>query len=276
MKKIIIICGPTAGGKTNYAFELARKNNGVIINADSRQLFKDIQIISASPEKYMKEAVPHYLYNFLDSKDSYNVANYISHVDSALKNIEEEHIYIVGGTGMYIDALINGIAEIPEIPEEARREIRNYHVEVGNDVIYQELKILDPENKLNPNDTQRILRAYEVVKYTNKNLKFWQEHSKQKPILQHYEMNVIIPERNILYDNCNKRFLQMLDAGGIEEVEALQNPSPQILNTIGISQISHYLTSKISFNEMVSDTQAKTRQYAKRQVTWFRRYGLNK
>jgi tRNA dimethylallyltransferase len=273
MKKITIICGPTASGKTNYAFELAKQNNGIIINADSRQLFKDIQIISASPDAHMKSRVQHYLYNFLESRASYNVANYIDDVAKILKHTDAENIYIVGGTGMYIDALIKGIAHIPDIPAEERDKLRIRQQITSNTAIYEELRLLDPETRLMPNDTQRILRAYEVVKYTGKTLKFWQENSQQKGVLSdyHHETKVIIPERSVLYDNCNTRFLQMLDVGGIEEVRALKNPSLQIMNAIGVSQIMNYLNDKISYDEMVSDAQTKTRQYAKRQVTWFRK-----
>ena len=274
MKKITIVCGPTAGGKTDYAFNLAKENDGIIINADSKQIFKDIKILSASPDEAMKNALPHYLYNFLEAENSYNVANYVNDVKKILEFTEAKYIYIVGGTGMYIDALMNGMALIPEIPQNLREEIRAQDTQM----IYNELCNIDSEaaKKLNPYDKQRILRAYEVIKATGKPIGYWQKNAHQQGILENFDIHVMIPERSILYDNCNKRFLSMIDFGGIEEVRKLQNMkfSEQILGAIGVKQIIEYLRAKCSFDAMVSDSQAKTRQYAKRQVTWFKRYSL--
>ena len=275
MKKVKIICGPTAGGKTDYAMNLARENDGIIINADSRQIFRNIPIVSASPTEEMKFEIPHYLYNFLNDDDSYNVAEYIEDVGDVIKENTDKNIYIVGGTGMYIGALMNGLSSVPDISENLRSEVREYHEKVGNEVIYKELLELDLNSShLNMNDTQRILRAYEVIKDTGKSLKYWQENTKSIPVLGNYEIDidVIIPERKQLYDNCNKRFEMMINNGGIEEVSALSNPGSQISNAIGVRQILDYLDGNITRNEMIEDASIKTRQYAKRQVTWFRRY----
>jgi tRNA dimethylallyltransferase len=179
---------------------------------------------------------------------------------------------------MYIEALMTGIAEIPEIPTDLRTHIRNHHAKVGNLAVYSELLEIDREvaEKLNVNDSHRILRAYEVIKATGKSIKYWQERQESKGILQNFrcEVKVVMPERSVLYENCNKRFVNMLNEGGINEVKALQSRelSPQIFSAIGIRQIMDYLNGDVPFQEMINDVQTKTRQYAKRQVTWFRRY----
>lgn len=277
-KKLYIICGPTASGKSYFAMKIAHMISGEIICADSMQIYKDLKILSASPSDWDKEKVLHHLYNFKNPDESFSSAAFAENASLISDRIIEKSKIpiIVGGTGFYIDSLVNGISKIPEISKEYREEIIKLSEEKGLNYLYEKLKLIDPEShdRLNPNDKNRILRAYEVTCFTGKPLSYFRKQSKISP-LNNYDIKIIYlcPTREILYKNCNDRFISMIKDGAIDEVEKLKNKQINkisgIKNTIGYKEFCDFIDGKSSLEESITLAQTKTRQYAKRQITWF-------
>lgn len=279
MKKAIIICGPTASGKTNLAHRLARKNNGEIVNADSMQLYKQLPIITASPEKKLKDELPYHLYNFQDMDKELSATKYAGMAADIIQKISanDKLPIIVGGSGMYISMLANGYSKIPDIEANIRLDARLLHKEAGAESFFAELKKLDPKAAkiLNVSDTQRTIRAYEVIKQTGKSILDFQKEENYKP-LPDLQLKIIflLPERNFLYETCNQRLKTLFSLGGIDEVELAYKTFGEIQTTamkaLGIHEIIQYIKGKISLDEAIKLASAKTRQYAKRQTTWFK------
>lgn len=277
MKKIIIIYGPTGSGKTQLASILASKFDYDIINADSMQVYKEIEILNASPSKEDKNLTTHSLFNFFSIYKNYSLDLYINDVKNILENNTNKNYIIVGGTGMYINALLQGMKEIPTIPEDIRVETKERFFELGNIEFYKELIKLDPEiiDKIHCNNSHRLMRAYEVKKFTGYSI-YDANHSKQiESILNEYKIIKIYlnPERCFLYKLCNKRFDKMIKNGAIEEVESIandyQNLSLSVKKIIGLEEIYQYINGKNNIEDMISIAQQRTRNYAKRQFTWF-------
>ncbi|MCC2646078.1 MAG: miaA [Rickettsiaceae bacterium] len=281
MNKVIVICGPTASGKSAFALKLAqnyKELDPIIINADSMQLFKDIEIIAASPSKQDKEIIQHELYGILKAHDYCSVANYVKMAAETIKNALSAGRLpiVVGGTGMYINALMFGYSPIPEIDQDLRLKARKKLEEEGNNAFFQELVRLDPliTNKLNPGDSQRILRAYEVIKQSGKSILEYHAESPIEPLPNcRFKVTMLNPERKFLYKSCNDRFLHLLDKGALREVESLMQkklkPEAQVLKALGVRELIDFHTGKLLLPEAIKLAQTKTRQYAKRQVTWF-------
>lgn len=277
-KQVIILCGPTASGKSEIALELAHEINGAVINADSIQVYQGLPLITASPTDANKIEIAHYLYNFLKPDAKYSVMNYINDVEVALQECTSKNLVpiIVGGTGMYINALMKGVAEVPEINKQCREEIIQIIDEKGSAYLHSELEKIDPlmAGKLHKGDTQRVMRAYEVIKYTGKSLLEYQKNN-SRPLLSDFEITTIYlkPEREFLYRCCNNRFKKIVNNGGIEEVKNLMATYPDlhdgVMKALGAKEISLYLQGILSLPEAIKVAQARTRQYAKRQVTWF-------
>jgi len=285
MKKAIIICGPTASGKSDFAHSLAKKYKGEIVNIDSRQIYKRIPIITASPAMDLQKELPYHLYNFLGVDQEFSVVKYIKLAATKIKEISTKGNIpiIVGGTGLYINALLFGYNEIPSISSDIREYVRKLYTKIGAVDFFDSLKILDPlsASKLNPNDTQRILRAFEVFKQTGKSIVSFQENQNVIPMPEfNFKIIFLYPERNFLYRICNERLEKMFNNGAIEEVfeikKDLTNESgnrrkfPGIKKALGIEEIISYLDNEISLAKAIELTQNKTRQYAKRQITWFK------
>ena len=277
--KAIIICGPTASGKTDIAHKLALELNGEIVNCDSVQIYKQIPIITASPSSKLKEEAPYHLYNFLDVSSEYSVAEYIEDAVKIIREISSRNRLpiIVGGSGMYINSLIYGMNEIPNISKETRLATRELFQKLGNEEFFQKLSEVDPQSaiKLRKSDSQRIIRAYEVMLETGKSIFDFHLGEKTKPLPEFkFEIRLIIPERAILYENCNERVSILLESGAIEEVRHLLHISAQLGHTakkaLGISEIMNYLDGKITYENAIELIQTRTRQYAKRQTTWFK------
>lgn len=279
MNKAIIICGPTASGKTNFAHILARKNNGEIVNADSMQLYKQLPIITASPEQKLKDELSYHLYNFQDIDKELSAAKYVDMASNVIREISRKGKLpiIVGGSGMYISMLANGYSMMPDIDENIRLNARSLRKEIGAKLFFEELKKLDPKvaENLNVSDSQRTIRAYEVIKQTGKSILDFQEVENYKP-LPDFEFKIIflLPERNFLYETCNQRLKILFDSGGVEEVKLAYKTFGDIKTTamkaLGVQEIIQYIKGNISLNEAIELASAKTRQYAKRQTTWFR------
>lgn len=277
-KKIIAVVGPTGVGKSEVALFLAENLKGEIINFDSIQFYKDLNIGTAKPGEEERKKVPHHLYDLLDLNEEFNAAKFVNIADSLIEKIfEREKIPIlVGGTGLYLRALEYGLFPI-EIPTEIRNKIR-MEAEKNLETLYEELKKLDPEyaKKISPRDKVRITRALEVI-YTSG--KPFSEFHKENPFFKKKRYNLIkiglnLPRKK-LYEKINERVIKMISQGWIEEVKNLLNKgfSPNIkpFKAIGYKYILLHLESKISLEKAIELIQRDTRRYAKRQLTWFKK-----
>ncbi len=275
-KRFIVLFGPTASGKTDLAIELANKHDAIIINADSLQLFKDLPILTARPTDEEESKAPHHLFGFLNAFDQPTVMDWITHILDLLTTIAKyKKIILVGGSGLYISTFLEGIAPIPKINEDVKSFVKEKVLELNKD-FYQFAITCDPnlEKLYHPNDIKRLSRGLEVF-LTSKTsiadfLKQPHIHSFKKDSFLVY----LKPEREILHSRIEKRFHQMLLRGAIEEVEAfIKNhditQTLPILNALGAKEIIMYLDSHLSKEEMINLSIQKTRQYAKRQYTWF-------
>lgn len=277
---VFIIAGPTASGKTGFAIELSEnfKEKGIcceIINADSIQLYGDLKILSAFPSPEEMSRVPHHLFGILKPFETYSVGKWR---EIAEAKIDELHAQgkvpiLCGGTGFYLNAIVRGIAKIPDVPASYRKEVWERFQKIGRGKFMEELLKLDPDNKLNPNNTQRILRAYEVVSFTGKTLSYWWSqgnNSKYKNI----KTLVLLPPKEKLRENILKRAVQMVNNGAMEEVQEFLSRYPNykgpLDRVIGFTELREFLSKKISLEDLIDQMVIRTRQYAKRQSTWFR------
>ena len=277
--KIIVIAGPTASGKSKLAIHKAQEMNGVIINADSMQVYKNTPIISAAPNIKEKQLVEHRLYEIYDNIFNGTVVDWL---DLAVKEIKDvwaknQTPIVVGGTGMYIDNLINGTTPIPEVVPDIRKQAYDILQKGGLSALYDELKNMDIKaaNKLSPNDSTRVRRAYEIMLQTGISVCDWYEKPMIKKLPEaKFEVYKIIPDMKELEARCYKRFDIMMQLGALEEVKYLHQrkldrnlPSMKML---GVPELLSYLDENISLEEAVELAKLHTRQYAKRQLTWFR------
>jgi tRNA dimethylallyltransferase len=276
MQKIILIAGPTGSGKSEIALRLAKKINGEIINADSMQVYKEIQILSARPENYFN--IAHYLYGNVSVKNNFSAGEWLKKVKLNLKKIikKKKQPIFVGGTGLYFKLLTEGISNIPKIPDLIRTKARKLNAKLGNDKFYSLLIKLDPlvENKIKKNDTHRLIRAYEVATFTKKSLIDWQKNNKNYFSNYHFVKIFINPENNFLQKLLRLRLKKMFEIGAIDEVKKFLkmkiNPSLPANKILGIEEIKKYLNKKISIEQAFEETFVRTRRYVKRQRTWFR------
>ena len=278
MNKVIVVCGPTASGKTQFAHLLAKKNNGEIVNADSMQLYKSLPIITSSPSPKLRNELPYHLYNFLDINWEYSVAKYAQMAAEKIKEISTRRKLpiLVGGSGMYINSLIKGFSHIPDIEPEVRAQVRSLRQSLGPNEFFELLKQSDPEiaKVLNIQDSQRVARAYEVFLQTGKSILYYQKSNIK--LLEGFSFKVILllPNRQFLYSMCNNRLEQMFKNGAIEEVKSLLNERGNInssaMKSLGVKEIISYLEKRISKDEALEVATTRTRQYAKRQITWFK------
>ncbi|MCP5369818.1 MAG: tRNA (adenosine(37)-N6)-dimethylallyltransferase MiaA [Rickettsiaceae bacterium] len=285
MKKCIIICGPTASGKTEFAHKVALKIGGEIINADSMQLYKQIPIITASPSAELTAVLPYHLYNFYDVTKNFSATKYVEMASDRVKKIHASGKLpiIVGGTGLYIDMLIKGYNQMPEIEDKIRTLVNQYHAKYGNSALYQQLLDVDPaiKSKLRESDTQRIIRAYEVLIQSGKSILYYQNQDKYLPLRDYvFEVYYLAPERHFLYATCSERFTYLFDHGAVQEVQQLVIDYPNLNSTaskaLGIKQITDYLRGKVDRYNAINVASTLTRQYAKRQCTWFNHQIENK
>ena len=278
---IVIIAGPTATGKTRVAIELAKNldNEAEIINSDSVQLYKDLKILTAFPSESDLKKLPHHLFGILNADEKFSVTSW---KNSAEKKIDEIHNkkkipIICGGTGFYINSIINGISEIPEIPASYRKTVQEKFALMGREKFFEELCKMDKEIQFNlhPNNTQRILRAYEVVSFTKKPLSFWWKSKNEKPKYSNIKSFIIIPEKKSDHNELIlNRINEMINNGAIDEVDDFLKIYPEydgpLTKVIGFYEIKSFLQNKISEEQLIEHMFIKTRQYAKRQSTWFR------
>jgi len=269
--KIIVISGATASGKSRVAIEVAKIFNGAIINADALQIYRDLPILSAQPTAENLIEAEHFLYGILSANEKISVGIWLKMVVEIVKKIQQENKIpiIVGGNGMYISRLINGISEIPEIDEKFRLQAQNLYAEIGHEKFQENFgnsKIIDK---------QKLLRACEVFLQTDKKIEFFQQQPPKKALENqqfiHLNLN---PPRQEIYKNCNERFAKMLENNALNEVKNylknINDLSSPIVNTLGFKEILEFLNNKITLDEMQSLASQKTRNYVKRQLTWFR------
>lgn len=273
----IIIAGPTACGKSSFALNLAKKIDGEIINADSIQLYQESQILSARPSPQDESLIPHHLYGVLSALQSCSAVDWCKMCAQKIDEISKrKHIpIIVGGTGFYLHALINGIADIPDVSEQTNQKVQSLLEKEGLLFIHQELKKLDEVSgtQICPNDTQRLMRALAVCYETGKPFSQFISSPRQKFYDGSFKKILVMPERKILYERCNQRFLKMLDAGALDEVKKISSlnlpPNLPFLKLLGYKELSDYLNNKFDLKTAINLAQTTTRHYAKRQITWF-------
>ncbi len=276
--KIVLISGPTASGKSGFAIQLAKKINGEIINADSMQVYKQLKIISARLDSKKYQKIEHHLYGFHDAKKSFSTGDWLKLTNRKIKELQNKNKtpVIVGGTGLYFKALTEGLVKIPNIPVKFRNQIRVLHQKIGQKNFYKKLLKLDmsSKGKINPTDSQRSIRAYEVKKFTKKSLTDWFKNTKSKFTKDDFVKIYIDYPRKELIGRINIRTNEMIKKGAVKEIKNFLKlkirKDKSVLKAIGINEIKEYLSQKTQLEEIKEKISIKTRQYAKRQSTWAR------
>ena len=276
--KIILISGPTASGKSNFSIKLAKKINGEIINADSMQVYKELKILSARPNTKDYQKIKHHLYGFHSVKNNFSTGDWLKIAIKKIKEVRKRKKtpIFVGGTGLYFKALTDGLVSIPNIPIRFRNKIRTLHKNLGQKKFYQKLIKLDPYSKenINPTDTQRSIRAYEVKQFTKKSLHDWFENTKSYFDKDDFFKIYIDYPRDELIQRISKRAEQMIEMGAVNEVKRFiklkVRKDKSVNKAIGIHEIKEYLEKRKDMPDVIEKISIKTRQYAKRQSTWAR------
>jgi len=275
-KELIVIAGPTAVGKTSYAIELAKKYKTEILSADSRQFYRELQIGTAAPTEEELAAAPHHFIGNLSIHDYYNVSMYEQEAIHLIEDLFQKHdkLIVVGGSGLYIDALCYGIDELPDADKSLRSEIKRRFAEEGIEYLQKEVERLDPDfyKVVDKNNHKRLQRALEVCLATGKTYSS-QRTNKKKSRPFKIRKIVLNMERELLYERINKRVDLMMEAGLLDEVKSLlPNRELNALKTVGYTELFRFLDGDISLEQAVTDIKTNSRRYSKRQVTWFKRY----
>ncbi len=278
-QSIYIISGPTAIGKSSLALRLADRINGTIINADSMQIYSNLKILTARPSSEDHTKVNHELYGYVDGVNRYNVSNWCNEIVKVISLNEKNNIpsIIVGGTGMYIYSLLNGLTNIPPILEGCKKESEKLYNKIGNNKFIKIIKEFDSPSLdiISTNDSSRLRRIWEVFNSTGTTLSEWKK-KENKIFLNNapYKILLFTPPRDEIYINVNKRFEKMIEQGAIDEVKKLNNLnlnlSLPIMRAHGVPEISNYLENKITIGDCIDKGQQVTRNYVKRQLTWWR------
>ena len=276
LPKLALIAGPTASGKSALALELAEKRNGVVINADSAQVYRDLRIVSARPAEEDEARALHRLYGYRDGAEACSAADWAADAKAEIAGAQARGKLpiLVGGTGLYLRTLLDGIAPVPPVDPAVRSEARALALADA----YEALQVEDPEAaaRIRPSDTTRVARALEVVRSSGRPLSEWQRE-KQGGIGGKVRLHplILLPPRDWLYQRCDKRFGEIVSDEGIEEVRSLLarnlNPSLPVMRAIGVREIAAFLDGMLTWQQALEAGQTATRQYAKRQYTWFSR-----
>ena len=280
---VLVFAGPTASGKSALALEAARENDGVVTNADSLQVYDALPLLTARPSAGEQEGIPHRLYAALSPDLRCSAALWrdlaLTEIDAALEAGRTP--VLAGGTGLYLKALIEGLSPLPAVAPEIREAANALQAGLGNPGFHGALAARDPvmAARLNPNDTQRLIRAWEVFEATGQSLSEWQSLPPEgAPAHLRFHIFILMPEREALYERCNRRFDSMMQAGALEEVRALDaliatNAVPKdahITQALGFRALQAHLRGSMSLEDAIIRAKTDTRQYAKRQATWFR------
>ncbi len=282
MPSIILIAGPTASGKSALALAVAERHGGTIINADSMQVYRDLRIITARPTPEEERRVPHRLYGHVDAAENYSVGRWCDEVAAALAQTggagkSSDTAIIVGGTGLYFNALTRGIAKMPPVAAAIRDDVRGRLSSEGVAALYAELTMHDPKAaaRIKPNDRARVTRALEVKLATGRSILDWQENNKPAPVaLAGAAKLFLMPDREELARRIDRRFDAMMAAGALDEVRALAarklNPSLPAMKAHGVPWLTRHLNGDVALADAIAHAKLETRQYTKRQATWFR------
>jgi tRNA dimethylallyltransferase len=271
----VLIAGPTASGKSREALALAQQINGVVINADSMQVYREAPILTAQPSDADKALAPHLLYGHVSARDVYSVGRWREDAIAALAQAGGRTPIFVGGTGMYFSVLTDGLADIPPTPDAVREEARALLQEIGVERLHARLAERDPvtASKLRPSDPQRVLRAYEVFEATGRPLAEWQE-APAAPVLKDAKIAAFVldPPRPDLRARIATRFEQMVGQGGLEEAVALTGLDPALpaAKLLGLRPLQALAAGELAKDAALEMAITATRQFAKRQMTWFR------
>ncbi|MFQ5534229.1 MAG: tRNA (adenosine(37)-N6)-dimethylallyltransferase MiaA [Sphingomonadales bacterium] len=282
-EKLVIIAGPTASGKSNLALSVAERFDGEIVNADSMQVYRELRVITARPSVEDEARAPHHLYGFLPGGERFSAARWCELAKPCIKDIwgRGRMPILVGGTGLYIRALLEGLAPVPEIPAAIRTRAARLMNEHGALYLHNELERIDRETaaRLAPNDRQRILRAWEVVTATGRSLSAWHRDPREGGIAElgsdiRINRFVLDPPRDWLYARCDARLKVMLQSGGKQELAALAklklDPGLPVMKALGVHQLLPWIRGEEALGEALVAAQTATRRYVKRQMTWFR------
>ena len=276
--KIILIYGPTASGKSKFALKLAQKIDGEIINADSMQVYKELKVLSARPRKEDINKIKHHLYGFQSVKKNFSTGDWLKLAQKKIFEVKKRGKIpiLVGGTGLYFKALTEGLVNFPKIPVQFRKKIRALHKNLGSKKFFLQLIKEDPlvRNHLIQSDTQRVIRAYEIKKFTNKSMYEWFKNTKSEfEKNDFFKIYIDFPRTDLLV-RIKERAVDMLDNGAVSEVKKfmkLKVPKVKSANkAIGINEIKEFIKKKIKIEDVIDKISIKTRQYAKRQTTWAR------
>jgi tRNA dimethylallyltransferase len=274
-KDLIIIAGPTCVGKSLIAMELAKKIDGVLINADSVQVYEDLKLLSARPTEEDMNQIPHFLYGYVKAEKNYSIADWLQQLHKVLDNLKKikKTAILVGGSGLYLNSVINGLAPIPRLKEEIKKESLLKLNEIGIDNFKEINFNIDPKFVTKNCDKHRLLRSYGVFLQTNKNMTYWYKKSRQGAIKRKIYSFLINLERELIYRRCELRFDNMLKEGALEEVKKIHESnvdrSLPVAKCLGVKWLLSYLDKKISFEEAIKLSKRDTRRYVKRQITWF-------
>jgi tRNA dimethylallyltransferase len=279
MVSLIIIGGPTGSGKSALALDIAERIGGAVVNADSMQQYRDLRIVTARPTLADHRRAPHYLYGHLPAERPGSVGQWLRQATKAIDEIraQERVPIVVGGTGLYLKALLRGIAPVPDVPSEIRLKTSRRFAELGVPGFHQELAKRDPEQaaELEPGDRQRLIRAAEVLEATGKSLVYWRSQPQERAALPEPIVGVALqPPRRELHKRIELRLQAMVEGGALDELEALRarklDPELPLMKAVAVPELLAHLEGEIDLITATERAAAKTRQYAKRQMTWLR------
>jgi len=281
---LIFIVGPTAIGKSEFAIKLAQHLKGEIINADSMQVYSELKILTARPSSKDQSIIPHHLYGHINGAERYNVADWCKDTIPIIKKNNEKKIYsiFVGGTGLYVEKLLNGLANLPKVSEKYKKQSQMALLNLGLEEFYNKIYKIDKISckKISKNDSQRMRRIWEVYYCTGIPLSKW-IGDKHQIFLKDINYNIFLftPNRQDIYERVDKRFLEMINMGAIKEVKNLLSlhldTSLPIMKAHGVPEISKYLAESMNLQECITKAQQFTRNYVKRQLTWWKSTKLN-
>ena len=271
-----LIAGPTASGKSALALDMAERTGAVIVNADSQQLYADLRVLSARPSAEDEARAEHRLFGGADAADAWSGGRWSRAAMELLAGLEGRPVLFVGGTGLYFAALTKGLADIPEVPVEAREAATEALEAEGEAAFRRRLAELDPaaEARIEAGDRQRLTRAWAVAEHTGRSLSDWMAETTPLLAPGSWTGRVVEPDRSELYARCDARVARMVEQGALDEVRALVarrlDPSLPAMKAVGVREFAAHLAGKATLDEAIAATRQATRNYAKRQLTWFR------
>ncbi|HXP96007.1 MAG TPA: tRNA (adenosine(37)-N6)-dimethylallyltransferase MiaA [Telmatospirillum sp.] len=278
MNKVVVIAGPTASGKSALAIAIAEAFDGVVVNADSMQVYDGLRILTARPSVEDERRAPHRLYGVLPPTELCSAGRWCGLAVEVCEDAwrRGKLPVVVGGTGLYLKALMEGLSPIPDVPEAVRQETRAHFAALGNQAFHGALAEIDPRMaaRLHPSNSQRLMRAWEVLAATGRSLADWQAEPPVAPVAARFSVLAVLPARERLYAQCDGRFTAMIERGALAEVHALMarglDPALPVLKALGVPELAGVLRGETSLEQAVAAAQTATRHYAKRQMTWFR------